>query len=187
MLSTKKVLLDRVTQERSAVFYSIAFMPEDQLLLRPVIGEWSVKDVLGHLSAWEAEIIHGIEQFMHGDRPDLLDIADVDTWNGEQARQRWDRSLEDVKGELMSKRKRLLDLVSALPDEALARLGPPPCAHPFIPDMLNAIAEHDREHWAALAAYKATWVAAQQVQISDASGTVKELGDAGSRPPLLTR
>jgi hypothetical protein len=162
MLSTKQVLLHRITQERGTVFQSIAFLPEEQLTRRPLIGEWSAKDILGHLTAWEEEITRGIEQFRRGEQPQLLDIADVDAWNADQAHRRRDASLAQVKDEMIAVRRRLLDLVSSLPDEAFAQSGPPPALDPFVPAMLNAIADHDREHWAGLMACKEQWIAKQR-------------------------
>ena len=159
MLSTKQVLLHRMTQERGTVFHAMAFMPEEVLIRRPVIGEWSVKDSVGHLTAWEAEITRGVEQFLRGERPELLDIEDVDAWNAEQARQRWDVPWAQVKDEMIETRQCLLDVVSGLPDEVFEQHGPPPDTRPFLPMMLNAVADHDREHWASLMAYKEQWVA----------------------------
>jgi hypothetical protein len=191
MLTTKQVLLDRVTQERGTVFYAIAFMPEEELVRRPVIGEWSVKDILGHLAAWEEEIMRGIEQFGRGERPALLDFWDdmtvVDHWNAVQAQQGWDQSLADTKAELIATRQRLLDLVSGLPDEVFERVGPAPSHTCFVPDMLNAIADHDRQHWAALMAYKAEWVRGQQVRVQEYQETAMAPAVSESRPPLLTR
>lgn len=163
MLSTKQVLLDRLTQERGTLFHSFAFMPDDELVRRPAVGEWSVKDVLGHVAAWEAVTVNGIAQFMRGEGPVFLIVDDVDAWNAEQALLRRDRTLAEVKDELIATRRELLDLVTALPDEAFERLMPPPDRHRAIPWVLHIIAEHDREHWAGLMAYKEAWIARQRV------------------------
>lgn len=165
MLGSKQVLLHRVTNERSTLFYSIASLPDGELVRRPLVGKWSAKDILGHIESWEAEIVRGIEQFMRGERPGLLDIADDDAWNAEQARSKWDLPLAQIEDQMIATHQRLLDLVASLSDEAFARPGPAPMTRPFIPAMLNAIADHDREHWAALMAYKEKWVAQQQVAV----------------------
>lgn len=166
MITTKQALLHRLTQERSTVFYSYACMPQEELVRRPVIGEWSVKDVLGHLAAWESEYIKAIEQFLRGERPSMLDITDCDAWNAEQARLRWDVPLEQIEAELISTRRRLLDLVASLPDETFRLPGPPPLHdRAFLPWALNVLADHDREHWADLMAYKEAWVSRQQVTV----------------------
>lgn len=162
MLMTRHVLLHRLTQERATVLHSFEFMPDEELTRRPAIGEWSVKDVLGHLADWEAETIRGIEQFLHGARPDILDIRDVDAWNAEHVRRKWDVGLDEIKEELLATRRRLLEILGGLPDEAWQKPAPPPHQQAFIPWMLNCKADHDREHWARLMEYRERWIARQQ-------------------------
>lgn len=164
MLSTRQVLLHRVTQERSTLFYSIFSLPEDELVRRPLVGEWSAKDILGHVTSWEVEMTHAIEQFMRGERPSMLDIADCDAWNAHEAQLKWDMPLAQIRDEMIVIRLHLLDVVAGLPDDAFTRPGPAPTQSPFIPSMLNSIADHDREHWAALMVHKEKWVASQSVQ-----------------------
>jgi hypothetical protein len=166
MLSTRQVLLHRITQERSVLFHTIAFMPDEQLVGAPVLGEWTAKDVLGHVAAWEAEMTRGIEQFLRGERPALLDIADCDAWNAEQAGVRRERTLDDVKREMVDTRRRLLDLVAQLPNDAFHRPGPAPDRRPFVPLMLNGVADHDRQHWANLMAHKEQWIARQRAAVA---------------------
>ncbi len=165
MLSTRQVLLHRVTQERGTVFHSIAFMPDEELERRPVIGDWSAKDVLGHLAAWEEEITRAIEQFVRGEHVAMLDIASDDGWNAVEAAKRWDMPLAQVKEELIAARGRVLALVNKLPDDAFTRPGPPPSQKAFVAQMLNALADHDREHWAKLMAYKQQWIAGQRAKV----------------------
>jgi len=166
MSTLKQALLHRLTQERATVFYGIAFLPDEELVRRPAFGEWSAKDVLGHLAAWDGEYTRAIEQFRRGERPSLWDIGDCDAWNAEQARRRWDMPLEHIEEELISTRRRLLDLLTGLPDDSFYVCGPPPLHHrAFLPHVLNALADHDREHWADLIAFKEAWIARQQVTV----------------------
>lgn len=158
MLSTRQVLLHRVTQERGTVYHSIAFLPDDEMTRSGAIGEWSVKDVLGHLAAWESIEIDWIEQFARGERP-TMDINDVDGWNAQRAAERSSWSLAQTRDDLVATRKRLLDVVAALPDDVFERIGPPPMKTSFVQAMLNGVADHDREHWALLMPYKEEFLA----------------------------
>ena len=163
MLSKKHVLLNRLTQERGTLFYSVEFMPEDELVRPNAMGEWSGKDVLGHVAAWEAEMVRAIEQFLAGQRPALWDIRDDEAWNVAEAAKRCDLTLAQVNEELIAVRRRLLDLLAPLPDEAFTRSGPPPDNNrAFVPAILNTIADHDREHWMELMRLKERWVERQQ-------------------------
>lgn len=163
MLTTRHVLLHRLTQERATLFHAIAFLPEEALTRRPAIGEWSVKDILGHVTAWEAEYVAGVEQFMGNERPHVLDIADIPAWNEEQASRRRDWPLEQVKQDMLATRQKLLDVLHSLPDDAFARPGPHPAENrAFVPWLINEAADHDREHWSGLMVYKNQWIAGRQ-------------------------
>jgi uncharacterized damage-inducible protein DinB len=164
MLTAKQVLLHRLTQERATLFHAMAFMPDEELLRRPVIGEWSVKDVLGHVAAWDAEFMRAIQQFLRGEPVAMLAIPDCDAWNAHEARLRWDKTLAEVTEELVATRRQLLGMVAGLPDEVLQRPGPHPYENrAFLLWLLNGPADHDREHWAALMDYKERWIAQQQL------------------------
>jgi len=135
-------------------------MPEEELVRRPVIGDWSVKDVLGHLASWEEELIGWIERFARGEAPPGLGMS-VDDWNAQQARKKWDWTLAEVMEDLLATRRRLLDLVNSLPDDVFLRPAPPPATGAYIPRLLNVLADHDRKHWDDLMAYKERWLARQ--------------------------
>ncbi len=161
MLTARQALLHRLTQERATVLQAIEFMPEEELVRRPVFGDWSAKDVLGHLASWEEEFIGRIERFARGEPPASLGVS-LHDWNGQQARRKWDWTLAQVMENLIATRRRLLALVVSLSDEVFSRPGPPPYRdESYVPSILNAIATHDRKHWDDLMAYKEHWIARQ--------------------------
>ena len=41
---------------------------------RPFIGEWSLKDIVGHVASWEAEVVTAFREIRHGVRPALFDF-----------------------------------------------------------------------------------------------------------------
>ncbi len=161
MLTTRQVLLHRLTQERSTVFHAIAFMPEAELTRPEAIGAWSVKDVLGHLAAWEDVEIGWLEQFARGERP-TMDITDCDAWNAQRVAERRPWTLAETIANLIATRQRLLAVVGGMPDDIFERPGPSPMQAPFVPAILNGIADHDREHWAPMMAVKDAWIARQR-------------------------
>ena len=57
-------------------------------------GKWSIKDTLGHVAAWEGEVVRGFEQKAKGERPSIGDIKDFDIFNAAES-QRKDASIED--------------------------------------------------------------------------------------------
>ena len=164
MLTTRLAVLDRLTQQRAMLFQATAFLPDDELTRRPAIGAWSIKDILAHITAWEAETVHAIEQLLRGERPAIVDISNIDAWNSEQARSSWDASLPTVTANLIFTRQRLLDLVAELTDEqwGLPAPLPAPAERSLVASELSMCADHDREHAAAIMELKNRWLAGQQ-------------------------
>jgi len=115
---------------------------------RPFIGEWSLKDIVGHVASWEAEVVSALRDLREGRRPALLDFdeASLDVWNHDHVERKRDLNFWSLLEQLKGGRQRLLEEAEHVPDEDLAEDG----AHPR--DFLHAIIDHDREHWHAIAA-----------------------------------
>lgn len=129
---------------------------------RPFIGEWSLKDVVGHVASWEAEVVHSIRQLGAGLHAELLDFdpARVDEWNQDHVERKRSLTFWDVFEQLKAGRQRLLEEVAKLSDEEVGGEGS------VGRRLLQATADHDRTHWHDLAARLA--------------------GMSGARPPLDT-
>ena len=65
MMNRKSHLLSLMRTEHSQLEALLNSLSEEQMLRPHVVGTWSVKDVLAHLTWWEqamiSEIVHGVE------------------------------------------------------------------------------------------------------------------------------
>jgi uncharacterized damage-inducible protein DinB len=67
-------------------------------------GAWSVKDVLSHLTAWEAELVTQLAKARMGKRPAKLDWTEAETdaqnerWFKEYRHRPWDKVEADFQG-----------------------------------------------------------------------------------------
>ncbi len=95
----------------------------DEVMLEPgVEGQWSIKDILAHLTAWEGQTVTLLFQAQQGNRkPTTVHFGDeqVDTLN-----QRWyelskDRPLDMVWNDFLSVRKQTIRRVSEMSDKDL--------------------------------------------------------------------
>ena len=145
----KRQFIEKLIEERQNVLKAIEGVTDAELCKPMAAGKWSIKDTLGHLTGWEAEVINAFEQKARGQRPTIGDIKDYDAWNGEQAEKRKDDTADQIRREFNENRKQLLTIVNGLPeDESL-----------WSPErstakLLNVIIEHDRHHWKALCEYR---------------------------------
>lgn len=98
----KKVeLLDALESSREMFLEMIDELPDEDFEVPGVIGEWSLKDILAHLTRWEAELVKLLWQASRGHVPSSAHFGkiDVDTLNGiwynEMHSRRLDQILED--------------------------------------------------------------------------------------------
>ena len=115
---------------------------------RPFIGEWSLKDIVGHVASWEAEFVTALRELREGKRPALADFEDShrDRWNHDHVERKRDLNFWSVLEQLRGGRNRLLEEVAQFSDEDLTEDGGGPAL------LLREVIEHDREHWHQIAA-----------------------------------
>lgn len=76
---TKSELLQHIRDERYALEKALAHLTHTQMLLPNTMGEWTVKDALAHISAWERYMLAWAGSLLCGEMP-----ATPDPWNVEQ-------------------------------------------------------------------------------------------------------
>jgi hypothetical protein len=125
---------------------------------RPFIGDWSLKDIVGHVSSWEAEVVVALRQIAEGKQPDLLrfEPGRVDEWNRDHVERKRSLNFWDVYEQLKAGRERLSDEIAQLSDEEIGADGS------LSRRLLQATLDHDRTHWHDIAAKLAGMAAAKQ-------------------------
>ena len=74
----------------------LPMLPESEWTTRPVCGVWTLKDLVGHLTAWADVGAAALAQALEGETPHLKPIPDFEAWNLEQAAQRTDLPWETI-------------------------------------------------------------------------------------------
>jgi hypothetical protein len=114
---------------------------------RPFIGEWSLKDIVGHVISWDAEHVTILREYAAGKHPALSELDDStrDRWNEDHVERTRGLNFWSLLEQLDRGRERLLGALGICSDEELTNGSEP-----------NRIAlaalEHDREHWHEIAA-----------------------------------
>jgi Mycothiol maleylpyruvate isomerase N-terminal domain len=105
----------------AAFHASYAGLPDAQLLEPGVVGEWSVKDVLAHVSTWEEEALAHLPVIAAGGTPPrYVTYGGIDAFNARMSARKRDLPLSDVRRMLDETHRRLVDLVRRAPEEQLA-------------------------------------------------------------------
>ena len=115
---------------------------------RPFIGQWSLKDIVGHVASWEAEVVSAVRELRDGKRPAVLDFdeANLDGWNRDHVERKRDLNFWSIFEQLKGGRTRLMEEVGQVGDDELTAEGS------LYATLVRSIVDHDREHWHEIAA-----------------------------------
>lgn len=119
----KQQLIDRLEQAWAAFQESYAGMSEAQLTKPGVAGDWSVKDILAHVSWWEAESLQHLPLILQGERPPRYSqlYGGIDAFNAMMTGQWRQRSLAEVLVQLEDTHRRLMAYLESVPEEQFTK------------------------------------------------------------------
>lgn len=124
---------------------ALSRMPADRLADAVVCGEWTAKDLMGHIAVWDAVAIDKIREIQEG--IPWQRVA-TDERNAEEAQARAARSVDEQRAEMLMTHQRLLtalDGATALPGEKLSQIS-------------DVIAEDTWDHYEEHAAEIERWL-----------------------------
>src|SRR5258708_33241143 len=97
----KQQVLQKLEQGWTALKESCSGLSEAQLTEPGMVGEWSVKDILAHVTPWEEEALKALPLVLTGGRlPRYTPFGGIDAFNARMAEQKHDMALSGVLREL---------------------------------------------------------------------------------------
>ncbi len=125
--TTQAELVAKLERNCAELFDAIAGLTEEQLTTVPVTGDWTVKDVVGHIAYWEGVILDHVRESLIEGRPrPLRDDESNQMVNDREAAKRKTRPWERVRAEFQSVRTALVDKTKSLSETDLAFQVPKP-------------------------------------------------------------
>lgn len=117
----KQQFLETMRSERQRWEAEFSGVGEERLCQPGAAGEWSVKDIIAHVTAYERGLVKWLEAAARGEALvfSVLDHSDVDYRNALIYAENRQRPLEDVLRESKRVFRRLLELIEGLPEEDL--------------------------------------------------------------------
>lgn len=97
----KEEILEALEDQRENFLDVIDGLSEQATLEQGVVGDWSVKDLIAHLSLWEAELVKMLWQVQQSQRPTSAHFGQIpvdelnETWHKEFLNRPLDRILAD--------------------------------------------------------------------------------------------
>lgn len=143
----KELLLAALSAAREELLTAGALVRPHERTTRLVCGEWTLKDVLGHVADWEWVGAEGLRRMADGQSPDVEHIVDIDAWNQRHAEARRDQPWNEAWADLHEAREALLEPLEGMDQADLSRSfrfpwGPEGTAYQWV----SVFVAHDREH-----------------------------------------
>lgn len=115
----KQQLLKKMEESWSALLESISDLTDEQLLLPGVTGEWSVKDILAHVTTWEEESLKHLPTILAGGRTERYSVVygGLDAFNAIMAEKKHGLPVAEVRRQMADTHSRLVDYLLALPEQ----------------------------------------------------------------------
>ena len=115
-------LLKQLDKAWASIKESCTGLSHAQLMEPGVMGNWSVRDILAHVTTWEDEALKYLPVILQGGRPPRYSTkyGGIDAFNAHMTEQKRGLSLSDVLRQLDETHGRLIGYVESAPEEQFA-------------------------------------------------------------------
>src|SRR5437763_12160865 len=118
----KQRLLKKLEKAWATIKESYAGLSDTQLTEPGVMGNWSVKDILAHVTTWEEEALKYLPFIITGGRPPrYIQYGGIDAFNAHMTEQKRGLALSEVLKQLDETHRRLIDYIRSVPEEHFTR------------------------------------------------------------------
>ena len=119
---SKASLVKDATSQHRRLEKTLASLTPQQMETPGVTGEWSVKDLLFHLAAWEKNLVAWYAAGRRGERPDMACVASrqgMNDFNQQVYEQNHTRPLAEARAEFTLSYQQILRVVDAIPEDEM--------------------------------------------------------------------
>jgi hypothetical protein len=119
----RQQLLNRLDAAWVAFQASYTGLSNSRLTEPGVAGDWSVKDIIAHVTWWEEEALRHLPLIIAGARPPRYSVAygGIDAFNAMMAERKRDLSLSDVLTQQDNTHRRLVEFICSVPEDQFTR------------------------------------------------------------------
>ena len=145
----RQMLAGQMSDARERLLASFARLSEEEMRQPGVCGEWSVRDVLAHVAAWDRATTEAYRSMLAGVRPEFLDLDEegIEAFNMERHSATINIPLAEVITELTAAREEMLELLRGVDNQALFAPAPgDEHADLSIAACVSVTIAHDEEH-----------------------------------------
>ncbi|MGD2158416.1 MAG: ClbS/DfsB family four-helix bundle protein [Anaerolineales bacterium] len=123
----KQIVIERIQTEHRRLVQNLEVLSDEQMETTDVVGEWTIKDLLAHLSDWEQRFIGWYEAGVRGHVPEVpapgISWENLDVLNQRIYEKNRDRSLKDVREEFNLSYKQAMATIKGISEEDMFAVG----------------------------------------------------------------
>jgi uncharacterized damage-inducible protein DinB len=151
--SLRDSLVDRMAAERAGLLIACLGLDTDTLCNQQVMDDWTVKDTLAHVAAWDDAHTERSRLALAGRESEIVSV-DLDERNAALIAERRGWSLDQALQAALDSRRRYLEILSTATDEQLARPIHLPWRETSTWEFARWRAYHDRAHARAIRGWR---------------------------------
>ena len=116
-------LLKRLDQAWESFQAAYAGLSDAELLEPGVVGDWSVRDIIAHVTWWEQEALTHLPLILDGGTPPRYSVTygGIDAFNAQKTAQKRSLSLAEVLRQQDETHRRLINFIQTVPKEQFIR------------------------------------------------------------------
>lgn len=117
----KEQLLNKLDAAWRAFAEAYDGLSETQMTQPGVTGDWSVVDIIGHITVWEEEALKHLPHILEGKRPPRYSVlyGGIDAFNALKTAENRERSPAEVLARFEDVHERLVAYISAAPEDLI--------------------------------------------------------------------
>jgi uncharacterized damage-inducible protein DinB len=140
-------VFEKIADSRQSLLSAISGLDYKTIANAAVYENWTIKDVLGHIIAWDEVCLDPLRKFTLGQAFNAEPIKDHDDWNSKQAARRAAQPVESILRDLTRVRLELLSVAQRLDStQWKVELTLPWGERGTVTQMLSGLAWHEEEH-----------------------------------------
>ncbi len=116
-------LLKRLDKAWEAFKESYTGLSDSELMEPGVTGDWSVRDIIAHVTRWEEEALTHLPLILDGGKPPRYSVTygGIDAFNAQATEQKRNLSLSEVLRQQDDTHRRLIDFIQCAPEDQFIR------------------------------------------------------------------
>ncbi len=120
---SKEKLIEEIQIERLRLEKTLEKITAQRMITPGVMDDWTVKDLLAHITVWEQRMVRWLEQTLRDEVPEMLPPGmtwdDLDRWNEQTYQKHRHRDLDEVLADFEVSYPQALSAVKDISEEDL--------------------------------------------------------------------